>query len=168
MEEILIKLREAAEVKSAIAKQEANFWQKISEAVSDYQKSFAKPMSMQTDGVVRDNRYLDTKRAAEYLGLKYGSLAGWRFQGAGPKYKMGGAVGATPMEHFTYSPTFLSNPCLMACPIWIMRSGEVSLFIRRRPPHRWNTLRLQECDDRLLPKCGGDIRHSVHAAPVRR
>jgi len=93
MEEILVKLREVAEIKSTIAKQESIVWQKVSEALDFYVKHLTSPKQAGAVTPVHGSRYLDTKRAAEYLGLKYGALSGWRFQGKGPKYiKMGGAV----------------------------------------------------------------------------
>ena len=56
MEITLIKLREEAEIKNTIAKQESAFWLKIAEAVGAYQKSLTKTGALQTDGKIGDNR----------------------------------------------------------------------------------------------------------------
>ncbi len=94
MEEALVKLKEAAEIKSLIAKQESNFWLKVSEALESYAKHIGlKGQQSGAPANTKSSTYMNTKQAAEYLGLKYGTLHGWRFQGTGPKYvKMGGAV----------------------------------------------------------------------------
>jgi len=90
MEEIVLKLKEAIEIRSTIAKNENALWQKISEALQLYLIHQGKIKEGTSDN---SKGYLNTKQAAEYLGLKYGTLHGWRFNGTGPKYiKMGGAV----------------------------------------------------------------------------
>lgn len=98
MEELLTKLKEAAEIKCTIAKQESALWLKISEALNSY-LNYQQKLKEQRKGLPVSNKlihahaYMNTTQAAEYLGLKYGTLAGWRFHGVGPKYvKMGGAI----------------------------------------------------------------------------
>jgi len=61
MEEILIKLRGAAEAKSIIAKQEVIVWQKISEALDFYMKHLTKPSQAGADKPAQGSGYLDTK-----------------------------------------------------------------------------------------------------------
>ncbi len=59
MQKILIKLMEAAEIKSIIAKQESACWQKIAEGVGAYQKSLAKFKTTDADG----NTYMSSARS---------------------------------------------------------------------------------------------------------
>jgi len=114
MEEVLIKLQEAMEIKSAIAKQEAVFWQKTSEALSGYlrQQQMPKEKISATAAPHRPapvNTYMTNKQAAEYLGIADGTLNKWRVTGGGPKFaKIGGSVRykVDELEAFANKSTF--------------------------------------------------------------
>jgi len=90
MSEIFYKIKEAIEIKSTISKHENLLWQKMGEVLELYLTQQSKHTKSEPSDV---HGYLNTQQAAEYLGLKYGTLAGWRFYGTGPKYiKLGRSV----------------------------------------------------------------------------
>ena len=94
MNEVLTKLKEAAEIKANIAKLESLVWSKISEALNLYTQIQKTPEQKRTQSKeTQANVYLDTKGAAKYLGLGVGTIHGWRFYGTGPKYvRMGRSI----------------------------------------------------------------------------
>ena len=100
MEEVIIKLKDAAALREAIARQECSFWQKLSEVADAYLRCQQKlnqdrPSPPQSTIAFKPaaGEYLNTEQAAKYIGFASGTLTKWRCVGGGPKFrKAGGAI----------------------------------------------------------------------------
>lgn len=98
MEDLIAELRQLAEKKAEVVREEAELWSRVATAFVGFAERRTRleehlTRARETGDGYSGNVFLTTKQAAEYLGVTPSTMYGWRHSGGGPVYvKMGRSV----------------------------------------------------------------------------